>query len=213
MIRCPRCDLTHPDTATVCARCGADLRVIVVGYPDRDALATDRESLERDGWQIVEIKEQTEGPAFSVRYQRGPAADPFAHKAPSAKSDHVWVRGLVVFAVLAALAAGIVLGRTTASRSSSAVAAQPAPASLIIEGADGVSFTGSITGPDSTDKVQGKTPQTFHLEPAGTYTAVIQKLELGLSLLTVTLTCSNGTRFSSSTAAMGGIISVSGQCG
>lgn len=213
MIRCPRCDLTHPDTATICARCGADLRVIVVGYPDRDALANDRESLERDGWQIVEIKEQSEGPPFSVRYRRGPAADPFAQKTPPAKKDRVWVGGLIVFAVFAALAGGIVLGRATATDSSSAVAAQPAQASLIIEGADGVSFSGSIAGPESSDKVQGKTPQTFQLEAAGTYTAVVQKLEQGLSLLTVTLVCSNGTRFSSSTAAAGGIVSVAGQCG
>src|SRR4051812_42643681 len=140
MIRCPRCDLTHPESALICARCGADLRVIVVGYADRDALASDRETLELDGWQIVEINDLPDN-TISVRYRRGPAADPFAQKAAVKKESHLWVQAVAVLAVVVAVVVGVVLGRVTAEDSSSAVAAPPASASLIIEGAEGISFS------------------------------------------------------------------------
>ena len=219
MIRCPSCGAGQLATRATCSKCQGSLTEIVVGYKDRLALALDREQLESDGWRLLDVKEDVDGAPFSARFRRSPQAEPKQGRqrregqAQGEGPSRAWVLVGVLVLVLAVGAIVLIRLRDVKDSDDTATAAAASqPAVLGVEGAPGVAFTGTISDGTASRAITGGVPQSIDLEANVPYAIVVQKTGTDLALLRVTVTCANGTTFSSSTTQPSGVLALSAHC-
>ncbi len=183
------------------------------------ALAQDREGLEADGWRLIDVKEDVDGTPFSARFRRTAQTEQKRTRTRREDSDESSGAGGKYWIVLGILVAIIAVGVTVtikvqmAKSDSSQTESTDQTATLGVEGAPGLLFTGTISDGTASRDIKGGAPQSFDLEPHGaSYTVLVQKQNTDLSLLKVTVTCVNGTSFSSSTTSPSGVLVLSAHC-
>ena len=220
MIRCPSCGTGQLATRATCSKCQGSLTEIVAGYKDRLALALDREQLEADGWRLIDVKEDVDGTPLSVRYRRTAQAQPREvrqrrrdenQSSDSRGGSWYWVLAGILVAVLA-VAATVAFKLHQAKSDEAEATPTDRVATLGIDGAPGLLFTGSISDGTATRQINGGVPQSFDLEAYAAYSVVVQKQGSDLALLRLTLTCANGTTFTSSTTSPSGVLALSAHC-
>ena len=124
------------------------------------------------------------------------------------------VRIVIGTAAVAMIVAAAILAYSLGVRTPSVSSGGGGGSPTLEIGGDGQGFSGSIEGlTAASDKVVGTAPMTYQLAPGRTYMAAIQKSSVAIALLSVTLVCPNGSRFTSATSSPSGIVQLQGQCG